>query len=222
MADESLPIPTGDGNVLIFWEQAVENGNATQKSGRAMFDRVLMVRVTAPSSKSDVTYEVDREYPEEYPHPTLGRLKTNKLIYDRYGKIIEEYKKRGGASGIGSGTPLEKWALMDTRTVALCKHHLIYTVEALAGLSDAQMATLGMGARALVQKAKDWIASAKDSALSMQLANDKRVLEARLEQMQTQIDELTAGLDAVPPDAQAMAKDAVIRRRGRPPKVHAA
>lgn len=210
--DESPPMFTHEKNMVSFWEEAKESGLASTKAGRAMFDRVLMMRVTAPGMKSDTLYEVEREYPEGYPHPIHGKVHVNADIYRRYQQYVDEFKKRGAQTAT-NGTPLEQWALMDRRTVMQFKHNGVHNVEGLASLTDVAMSSIP-GSRAWAQKAKDWLAQAANSAAAMQAQEQNRHMQTQLDQLREQLATLGEALNALPPDARAQAQD-VIKKRGR-------
>lgn len=201
--NKSIPILTAEKNILTFWDEALPNGLAGSKAGRVVFDHVLMVDVSSPGDKSEVTYEIERTYPSEYPHPIHGTFKKNEAVYARYGKYIEDYKSRmKGGSQVVAGTPIDNWAMVDVRMAANLKFHGIYTVEALAEVSDGNAGNIGMGMRDLRQKAIDWLANASDTAKAMET-------EERNRKLQSQIDELTERqarigeiLDALPDSIQ--------------------
>lgn len=209
---ESIPILTHEKNLLFFYEEAAANEGATVKAGRAMFDKVLRVRITVPGDKSEMIYEVEREYPEGFAHPIHGKIKKGEVAYKRFGRYIEDFKAKGAGPGVVSGTPIDHWPLVDTRRVAMLKHNGVYSVEALASLSDAGIQVLGMGGRELVQKAKDWLATAANSALAMETAEKNRALEAKMDNMQDQITQLADALAELPPEAQAQVKASLAKR----------
>lgn len=207
MSSESLPILTHDRNFLHFWEEAAENAAASAKAGRAVFDSILYMKIRAPGDKSEMVYAMEKTLPDG----TV--IKKSELAWKRYGKYVDEYKAKGAGVAV-TGTPIEMWPLVDTRRVAMLKHNGIYNVESLASLGDAGIATLGMGGRELVQKAKDWLASAADNATKMQAAEEKRQLQSRLDGLQEQITGLAEALNELPPEAQAQVR-ASLGRRGK-------
>jgi seryl-tRNA synthetase len=86
----------------------------------------------------------------------------------------------------------------------------IFTVEALAEVHEGYIDKLGNNARALRDKARAWLAAAKDNAETMRLAAANQTLKdeiastnARMEAMEARMQEMLAS--AAP-------------RRGRPPK----
>lgn len=209
--NESIPILTHDRNLLRFWTQADENKVASSKAGRIMFDQTLMLRIETPGDKSSVEYEVDREYPKEYPNPVHGLIRKNQAIYARYGKYIEDYKAKGNAIAM-TGTPIEMWPLVNTRQVAMLKHYGVHSVESLATLADSGIAVIGPGGRELVQKATDWLNSAKLNAESMEREERARTMEARFKMLEGQLADIWQAVSAAPPEVQEQVKQRLPKR----------
>lgn len=218
MNKESMPILTKEKNLLHFWEDAVEHNI----QGRMLFDKVLFMRITTPGDRSEVIYEIDREYPEGYPNPVYGKIKKNEEIYKRYGEYIEQYKRNYGNDQPIIGVPIDSWAQVDVRRAAQLKFLGIFAVEQLATLHDGGIQAIGMGGRELVQKAKDFIAQKEDSALAMKLAEEKRQLQTQIDSLKEQMAELAGAMEELPPEARAEVQQTIVKRRGRPPKVQAA
>lgn len=197
MNNESQPVLTTERNILIFWEDSEPNG---LKDGQ--YNRVLMVRVSVPGdNRSSAEYRVETEYPKDFPHPVHGPLKKNADIYKRFGKYIEEYKAAGG-NGPVAGTPLEEWPVVNRAQVAMLKHNGVYSVEALATVSDNLMGALGMDGRRLVQKAKDYLESAANSAAAMEAMERERKIQARFDELQDKFDALAASMEALPEESK--------------------
>lgn len=219
MNNESQPILTHERNLLTFWEEAMPNGLAGERAGRVLFDKVLFVRISTPGDKSEVTYEVKRDYPEEFAHPIHNKVKKNPIVYERFGKYIEEYLARGAGPDVVTGTPIEQWPMVDVRLAALLKHNGVYSVETLAMLSDTNASNIGMGVRVLVQKAKDWLQAATNSALAMEAQNRERRMEERFLALEEKYNVLAETLNELPPDAQAQVRAGIVKRGpGRPRK----
>lgn len=221
--NESQPILTHERNLLTFWEEAVPNGLGTQNKGRVLFDKVLFVRINTPGDKSDVQYECQREYPEECAHPIFGKVKKNPLVWERFGKYIEEYIAKGNGPQVVTGTPIDQWPMVDVRRAALLKHHGVYNVEALSGLSDSQMQGIGIGMRDLVQKAKDWLASAANSATAMEAQRREQATQERFNALEEKYNLLAQVFEGLPTDQQDHVKAEIAKRGpGRPRKDAAA
>lgn len=211
MHDESPPIFTQEKNTLVFWEEAKQNGLAP-----GQYNRVLMVRVSvAGDNKSDATYWVEEEYPDAHPNPVHGKMRKNQPIWDRFGPYIEKYKA-AGAAGIVAGTPIEAWPVVSRTQVAMLKHHGIHSVEMLSGLHDGQIQAIGPDGRNLVQKAKDYLATAESTAAGMKALEEKRVLEERMGALEAKYLDLAEALAELPDEARSQVKKAVAEKaKGR-------
>lgn len=217
MNNESQPVLTHERNLLTFWEEAKPNGLAEQKLGRVLFDKALMLRINTPGDKSEVIYEARREYPEECPHPIHGKVKKNPIPYERFGKYIDEYIAKGDGPQVVSGTPIDQWSLVDVRMAALLKHHGVYNVESLATLTDSQMQGVGMGTRALVEKAKNWLVAAAESSTAMEAQRQRQAVQDQLNALKEQFEGLAEAMAELPAEAQAQVR-ASVAKRGRPRK----
>lgn len=212
MEREYPPMLSEDKNILVFFEQQRENGLATQKAGRPIFNNVLMLRISSPGDKSSAEYEVDVEYPESFPHPIHGALKKNRDIYQRYGKFIERHKETREAGGVLDGTPLEQWPGITFRQAALLKSLGIQTVESLAEAHDNALHAIGMGARELRQKAKDYLLTAADTAAALEAQRQKREIEARFTALEDNFKALAEALQELPAEAQNQVKASLAKR----------
>jgi hypothetical protein len=223
MNNESQPVLTHERNLITFWEEARPNGLAGDKAGRVFFDKVLFLRISTPGDKSEVTYEVRRDYPEEYHHPIHGKMKKNALVYERFGKYIDEYLAKKAGPEVVTGTPIEQWPLVDVRMAALLKHNGVYNVETLAIMSDTNASNIGMGVRVLIQKAKDWLQAATNSALAMEAQDRERRMEERFKALEEKYTVLAESLAELPTEAQTQVQTAIQKRGpGRPRKEQAA
>lgn len=213
MIVESKPMYTHEHNVLVFWRDVAQNELASAQSGKPEFDDVLYVRVTSPGSKDTNVFEVERNYAEGFPHPIHKKKRLNKAVYDKYRKYIDQYVA-DGAVIVTEGTPIEQWALVTARQALTLKHNGVHSVEALANLSDSAIAAVGMGSRALVQKAKDWLAQAQNSATAMQAQEQARRTQEQLDYLRQQMADLGEALNALPPEAKAAVQED-LKKRGR-------
>ncbi len=216
MSELSLPMYTHEKNTVQFSQHAVQNEVASNQMGRAMFDKILRIHISVPGQKDVQSYEVDREYAEgwKHPNPDLANGRKNEAIYKRFGKYIEEYKRNSSVIAT-SGMPIEKWPMVDVRQCAMLKSLGVHTVEALAEITDSNIANLGMGGRDLVRKAKDWLQSAQNSATATKMAAEKRVMEDRLSALESNYKELADAMLAMPDDVQNMIKAELVKRSGK-------
>jgi len=206
---ESLPMLTEDRNILIFWEDAKPNGLHV-----GQFNSVLMMRVEVPGdNKSKPEYMVEEIYPEAFPHPIHGKVRKNDLIWARYGKYIERYK--GSVEGtVQAGTPIEAWPMVSRAQVAMLRHNCVYSVEALAGLTDAQIVAIGIDGRRLVQQAKDYLSASANSQAAAESQDRERKMETRFAALEENYNSLAEALEALQPEAKEAVK-AHLSKRGK-------
>lgn len=207
MNEESQPILTDEKTVLVFWEEAKPNGLVI-----GQYNRVLMCRVTVPGdNKSAVEYMVEEEFPEAHPHPVFGKVRKNEITYKRFGKYIEAHKGRT-AGTVQAGTPIDAWPVVNRAQVAMLKHNGVYSVEALAGLTDSQIAALGMEGRKLVQQAKDYLATAANSQAAMEALERERKTEERFGALESKFNDLAEAFEALPEEAKQQVKAHIGRK----------
>ncbi len=212
MSDLSLPMYCEEQKTSLQFEVvATRNDIASDRMGRAMFDKLLRIYISNPGHKDVQTYEVEREWAEG--HPLHGQIRKNEVVSKKYGKYIEAFK-RDATSDIRTGTPISVWPLVDVRMAATFKHLGIQTVEQLAEISDTAIGNIGMGGRDWVRKAKDWIQSAQNSAMTTQLSSEKKALEDKMAAMQEQITALADAFATLDEEQQTKVK-AELGKRGR-------
>lgn len=208
------PMVSHEKNTLRFWETSVENGPASAKVGRPIFNQVVYVTVESPGSHDTQDYEVETVYPEAHPHPAHGGSKINPLMQRRFPDEIKRFREmQGGKTRALDGTPIEEWPVVNFRQAANLASHNILTVEMLAEVPDSSLQSIGMGGRELRQKAKDWIKTATDKAAVMQQVETERKLREEMDRMRAQMDELATALDALPAEAQLEVKTRLSKRR---------
>lgn len=115
------------------------------------------------------------------------------------------------------GFPLEQWPELsaDEGVIRDLNHKRIYTVEQLANVSDQNLANIGLGARALVAKAKAFVEVRKDSAAVTKYAEQYEQVKAENLLLKDQLATMAARLQALEDSKEA---DEDKPRRGRPPK----
>ncbi len=116
--------------------------------------------------------------------------KHNQVVWAGLRGAYDAWKK--GQDEPIDGTPLEAWPGVTKGQVAHFKLLNIRTVEELAASNDATMDRLGLGSRALVQRARDFVAN-KNSGVTA-LAAQKSELEDKLLMMMQRVEELETRL----------------------------
>lgn len=212
---ESQPIRTQDGAIIVFWDDVKQYGPASAPQ----FASVLMMRVAVPGdNKASVEYECEVVYAEGHPHSVHGKSQKNDAVWQRFGRYIEDYKSRQGGPQAISGFPVDQLPFVNRAMVSNLKHNGIYSAEDLAGLSDQGITSIGMGARSLVQRAKDFLASRQNTSAAMEAQERERKAEERFAALEKRFSSLAEALDELPEDMQAQVK----QKLARPGKRHAA
>ena len=154
-----------------FHKVLQQNMLKTNTEGRPMFDEVDYVEIRIAGDKNNI---VNRKVTQE----------------DRDRWPVQYAAFNAGEAETVTGTPIEEWPQLSRTMAATCKALHIMNVEALAALSDDGIQRLGMGARDLVEKAKAYLAFAKDQALPQRQAAEILKQKEVMISMQQQIDEL--------------------------------
>lgn len=113
------------------------------------------------------------------------------------------------------GTPIKTWPAISPAQVAAVLKANVRTVEDLARAPEQALGVIGMGARALQERAKAWLESAEQGKVAEQLAALRArldSLEADNKRLQEDKAELEAALAAVRPEVRA---GAMKRPRGK-------
>lgn len=181
-----VPQPQEMGRLLIRFEWHTEKDEeASIKEGRPIHNELLIgILITPGSNRSEASHRI------------LCRKHSGETVkYEAYNRVgIAEITERFIGNDRGrqaiTGTPLQEWPSLSRRQVADFEAVNVFTVEDLAGLDENAIARFGFGTRALVEKAKTYIAHASGNAPLEKLAEENAKLKSDLAEMQKQIAEL--------------------------------
>lgn len=143
--------------------------------GHPIYEAVPFIRIYVPGDKTKV---VDRPVKLEQS----GDVPSDPQRFHAQWQAF-----RSGVQATAAGKPLAEWPLMTTSQVKELNAVNIYTVEALAEVSDVALDGIGHGGRALRDQAKAHIAQMTDGAATAKLV-------AANSDLQRQIDELRASM----------------------------
>jgi hypothetical protein len=104
----------------------------------------------------------------------------------RFPSAYQAFKEGREATAV-DGTPLEHWPDIDALTVARLKLAHVFTLEALAGLSDAGLSAIGIGARQLQARARAFLVesgAARQRRENEDLRAELASLRAKVEEME--------------------------------------
>ncbi len=169
--------PQGGGkNIVIFHTAQKYMERASKDQGRPVYKEIVMIKRILPGDQY--------HQPDEEARPHL--IEQYQAEYDHWIKTRENRVP---------GTPIEHWhALSDTQKAEI-RALQIFTVEQLAGLSDAGGQKI-MGFNMLREKARVFIESGKDAELvgkiRAEAAADKAVMQAQIDEMKALIEGMTA------------------------------
>jgi hypothetical protein len=174
-------MPGPDGSILRFFYDTERNEQATIAAGRAIFDTVLSVDVITPGQKSSTPrFELERIWSPQSKEALMLTSDSKKgYKYAEYAEQIERFKKQESVGELG-GTPLKMWPRIDRSLAATLMATNVFTVEALANLSDTNLDRVGLGARELREQAKAWLEQAAGGADLSVLTNEVGVLAAEV------------------------------------------
>jgi hypothetical protein len=185
---------TPDGNFISFEWRTDKNNFLSEKEQKPVFDKVLMGHVRCPGQqKSEAVIEFIRE-------SVNGNAKRNVSAFDKYKVCVDEFMRHGDGGQL-QGTPVDHWKDIDMKTAATLKAMNVFTVEALATLSDAGLQNLGMGARSLQAQAKTYLEASKSKddavALAQKVAAENQILKEANEELNSKLTALSEKLDAL-------------------------
>lgn len=162
---------TDDTAFPRFYRSKEENGFKSSQAGHPVFDDVEMVEIIIPGQTQSISH-----------------VRVKQAQRDRWPQQYAAFK--AGLEPALEGSPLEEWPPLSPAQVANLKALQIHTVEQLATASDTVLEKIGMGSRALRDKAAAWLDNANGGeALSKALAHNER-LTAELADMQRKHNDL--------------------------------
>lgn len=134
-----------------------------------------------------------------------GQNPAVEMANTKWGYIKPRYEAwKSGQEVTEEGTPLAAWNGIPKSLTEVLKTHGVKTVDALAALTDAHKQAIGiMGIASYIENARRFL-----------LAQDSNKVAASLEQKDAEIADLKAQMA----ELVDMVKEAVPKRRGRPPK----
>lgn len=166
------------GLVILFEPLAVPDQEASAKEGRPMYKEVDSVKIYTPGDRFSVIHR------EVWP-----------VDRQRFKDKWEAYK--AGRAQPMNGTPLSAAPFLTRAQVEELKYFHCRTVEDLAGMGDEPVGRF-MGMNELREKARDFIALAKDNKITSQLRalvaeRDKELSNFRriVEEMGKKVEKLT-------------------------------
>jgi hypothetical protein len=225
LAAAAMGQPQRESLAVRFFIEPMVNEQKSREAGRDIFEDTEMVEIRVPGDRDVIRRPASTEDKKRFASQYVAFRKSE-------------------SQEAAEGFPLKEWASISRSQALELAQFGIRTVEHLAGAPDAHLQQIGP-LMALRQKARDWLAAAKDNAVLSKLRAENDDLKNRLaaleNMLQTQSKDIEAArsnggtLPAVaPPDprfaaleAQLVALAAAVqqkpepKKRGRPPKAAA-
>ena len=156
------------GVTPIFFNQLVPHPALTEESGRPRWVNEERVRIlVAGDTLNSGVYPVTEEYKQRFA--------------DAYAKFKEGAKERHI-----EGTPLSQWPMMTPLMIKELEALNIFSVEDLSNLADGNV-TRHPDGRMWRERAKAYLAHAKDSAAATKYAAENERQREKMEEMQKQM-----------------------------------
>lgn len=192
MADEPKP------PYVKFETRSVEDRAASVEAGHYVGKDVIFAIVTPAGTKDRVERAAEDWLANVAEGVKQERIPESWL--HAYKRALEDYKHSRDTPEFG--TPIKDWPSASPAQIRTLLDINIRTVEELAAAHEEALASLGMGGRALKQKAQIWLDSSNDQGKIAQEIDKLRVenkellerdaqREARLELLEAQIEHLT-------------------------------
>jgi hypothetical protein len=165
-----------------FYQREVENEHLTTQEGRPIKYMADFVRIEVPGNMTSIidTF-ANNDHKQRFP------IQWAQYLND---------KAAGSGPADVQGTLLRDWSLLTPAQASELRHFKFYTVEQVANSSDQQIHSLGMAVGmspfAFRDKARAYLAAAKDSGVVMQQAEELKKRDLQITELQEQMARLMA------------------------------
>ncbi len=172
---------------VTFEARAIEDRDASIAEGKYVAKDLDYAIITPQGSKDKIERVVSEWFPYLRQQVNEGRFPAEWLR--AYEGIYADWQK--GQSIPESGTPIRTWPVLSPSQVKAITEANILTVEDLANANESAIMMIGMGARALIQRAKDYIAAAANvgqvSEATSALRTENETLKAQVAEQQEKL-----------------------------------
>lgn len=160
-----------------FEKRPVEDRNLSISNGHFTTVDVDFAVIT-PHGTSDEIPRVVKDW-FEYLTQAVREERVPARFFEYYKGCYDHYLK--GEEAPLTGTPIKDWPPLSPAERTNLIAARVYTVEDLAAANEATLGVLGMGARALQQKAENWLRSSTDLGKITEEISALQVANKRLE-----------------------------------------
>lgn len=154
------------------------DNEASSKEGRPIFKDTVYIMIIVPGDKDSIVHRPAYE-----------------MDFARFPKQYAAFKNKSESSVIGTPLKLVPW--LSASQIKELDYFNVRTVEQLADVTD-NLAAKFHGLQSLKQKAKDFLAAARDAAPMLEMRSQLEQRDTQIQAMQRQLAELAAKLDVKP------------------------
>lgn len=192
MSEEKLQPP-----FVRFETRSVEDRDATIEAGHYVGRDVVFALVTAPGTRDELEKVADEWIANLEEGVKQDRIP--QLWVDHFKRALTAYKESREIPL--EGTPVVTWPGVTPSQLKLLLDINVVTVEQLADANEETVSRIGMGGRALKQKARDFLDTAQNSGKMVEEMQSLRVeneaLKKQAEESANQLKELAAQVKAL-------------------------
>ena len=181
----------GDEFLLVkFFTHPKLNKAKSAEAGRPIYEEMPYIQIMTPGNKDSII---------QRPATAMDK--------NRFAEHFRKFQARESQDAV-DGTLLEEWPGITRGQCEELKFFNVRTVEQLVGLADANSQNI-MGIQALKQRATAYLEEADGNAAKQALADQRALNEqlvARLDEMQSRLDEADSELPEPKPKAKRKAR----------------
>lgn len=163
---------------VVFAIHALEDRDASITKGHYVTKDVAFAHITPMGSKDQVEVRADEWFAQLAADVEQGRFKREWLLgYKDSFKAWEE-----GRDPNVEGTSVLLWPILSPSQLQACQQARVRSVEDIAAANEETLSRLGMGARALKQRAIDWLAASQNTG---KVSEELSSLKVKVEELTT-------------------------------------
>lgn len=185
-----------------FEYRAVEDRTASIEQGCYVSKDVAFAIIT-PAGSKDRTEKIAEEWLANM-RQEVQQERLPQEWFNHYKTLYAAWKE--GREAPETGVAIRNWPVASPAQVEMLLNLRIRTVEDLANANEEAISRMGMGGRALKQKAVDWLASAASTGKSVEAAAS---LRAENERLKLDVERLTSTVAELERKLVAMASAGV-------------
>lgn len=161
--------------------------------GHTVYGNKIMAYITSAGSKDELVKDAD-EWVNALREKSMTRGPFDSAAneydawYDRFSKMLQSYKDGNGMDH--DGTPLRASLAFSPAEVAQCEAVKIFTLESLSVCNEESISRMGMGGRALKQKAEKILLNSEGS----KVAEENAALRIKIDELTAKVEQLASQL----------------------------